>query len=727
MSEAVASDMAARLPGEAETPGLLAERHLSLATMPAERGNRRAALIIVTLSASLFLAAVPFATVPLAQIPAFIPIYESALLLNDLITALLLFGQFSQLRSYPLLALAAGYLFDAFMIIPHALTFPGVFAPTGLLGAGVHSTAWLYTFWHGGFPLFILLYSFLKERQGRGLPLAVSRNPLAAIAGAIAGVALLAAGLTLIATQGHDWLPPMMSGNGYAPALVYVIGTVWTFSLAALLALLRRRGSSVIDLWLSVVMCAWLFDIALSAVLNAGRYDLGFYAGRAYGLVAASFVLAVLLLETNGLYGRLATASDRLEDYAHRLEGRVRERTADLSRSNEMLRSVINERERTAAQLVHAQKMEAIGNLTGGMAHDFNNLLGVIIGNLDVLRATRKGDAEVEELGGEALDAALRGADLTRRLLAFARRQPLQPELIDVNEHVGAITKLLARTLGERVELVVETAPGIWPVLADPAQLEAAITNLATNARDAMPRGGKLAIATGNRQLDADYASLHPEVVPGDYAMIEVSDNGTGIPQDLLGRIFEPFFTTKEKDKGTGLGLSQVFGYMKQSGGHVSVYSEVGSGTTFRLYLPRAAIAGAAEQRAPVKEAPAGHGEIVLAVEDNVGMRRIVLRQLGELGYRAWEAENAAAALAILEREPIDILLTDIMMPGELSGLDLARHVAKRWPKMRVILTSGFPGAKIEGGLSGDGLTRILSKPYRRDDLARALRQALAR
>jgi PAS domain S-box-containing protein len=831
-----------------DAPGVTALDETALSKLPVRSIERRVAFTAVVLSVLAFAAAVPFARVPLARVPAFIPGYEAALAINDLITAVLLFGQFAQQRSRALLALACGYLFDALMMVPHALSFPGVFADAGLLGAGPQTTAWLYMFWHGGFPIFVAAYAAL---DGVGIDPSVVMGRV--ISSAILLVAGLVAALTLAATAGQGALPTIMAGSGYTPAMALVVSCVWAMSLLGLVVLWRKQRRSVLDLWLMVVMCAWVFDVALSAVLNAGRFDLGFYAGRLYGLMAASFVLGALLLETSGLHARLAKARASLQHHALELEARVRARTAELARSNEMLTAEVAERRQaeqellrtrsfldviiesipltlivkdardgryvlvnrageqllghdrnkivgrkvddflpkaeadkisehdqrvlssgqpyevpehsvttwnrgvrlvrkklapvfnergqceyvlgivedvteqrqTEAQLHHAQKMEAIGELTGGMAHDFNNLLSVVIGNIDVLRGFVKGNATVDELAGEALDAALRGADLTRRLLAFARRQPLQPARIDVNELVDGITKLLSRTLGERIEMEVRLAPEMWPVVADPAQLEAALTNLATNARDAMPNGGRLTIATGQRALDADYASLHPEVVPGDFAMIEVSDNGVGMPPDVMARIFEPFFTTKGQGKGTGLGLSMVFGFMKQSGGSINVYSEPGVGTTFRLYLPRAADDGEVETRTVIEEAPPGRGETVLAVEDNAALRRIVVRQLAELGYRPLEAESAAAALAVLEREHVDLLFSDVIMPGELSGLELARTVVGRWPHIGVLLTSGFPGTKIAGSLGEEGTARLLSKPYRKPDLARALRAVL--
>jgi PAS domain S-box-containing protein len=825
---------------------------LFLSTTPAQKGERRIAFALVVLSAAAFIAAVPFARVPLPVIPGFIPAYEAALALNDLITAVLLIGQLKTSRSLAFLALACGYFFDAAMIVPHALTFPGLFSDAGLLGAGAQTTAWIYMFWHGGFPLFVILYSSLKRRTD-DVDQPRPSDPLR-VGWAIATVLGAATALTLLATAGQSALPAIMAGDGYTASMRLVVSLVWALSLVALLMLWRARQPSVLDLWLAVVMCAWLFDIALSAVLNAGRFDLGFYAGRVYGLLAASFVLVTLLLDTSRLHVRLAGAQSKLEDYAHRLEEEIDQRTAEIRLSNEGLRSEVIERRQaeqellqtraflnviiesipltvivkdakegryvlvnrageellghdrteivgrkvhdflpeaeaekidehdrrvvasrqpyeapehsvttrdrgtrlvrkrivpvldeqsqpqyvlgivedvteqrqTEAQLHHAQKMEAIGTLTGGMAHDFNNLLSVVIGNLDVLRGFVKENATVDELAGEALDAALRGADLTRRLLAFARRQPLQPARVDINELVDGITRLLTRTLGEQIEIDVRLAPELWPVTADPSQLEAALTNLATNARDAMPNGGRLTISTSQRTLDADYASLHPEVTPGEFAMIEVTDTGTGMPPEVLGRIFEPFFTTKESDKGTGLGLSMVFGFIKQSGGHINVYSEPGVGTTFRLYLPRAKEGGEVDRRTVIDEEPHGERQIVLAVEDNAPLRRIVVRQLLELGYRPLEAENAAAALAILEREHVDLLFSDIIMPGEVSGLELARVVVKRWPHIRVLLTSGFPGTKLVGSLGEAATAQLLSKPYRKLDLARALHAVFA-
>jgi len=388
----------------------------------------------------------------------------------------------------------------------------------------------------------------------------------------------------------------------------------------------------------------------------------------------------------------------------------------------------ITERRLMERQLMQAQKMEAIGNLTGGMAHDFNNGLGIIIGNLDLLARAVKGNQSAEELCGEARGGALRCADLVRQLLAFARRQPLHPRQTDVNALVNETIQLLGRTLGEHIALTSKLDATLWPVLADPVQLEAALVNLATNARDAMPKGGQLDICTRNVRLDAPYAALSPEVTAGPYVLIEISDTGTGIAPEIVGRIFEPFFTTKPPGQGSGLGLSMVFGYVKQSGGHMTVYSEPDRGSTFRIYLPRAEAAGAQTAAVDDQSEVVGGHETVLVVEDNEHLRRATVRQLAALGYRVLEVADAAAALLVLAGDTaIDLLFTDVVIPGELDGIGLARQAVRRDPGLRVLLTSGFPAARAPGQRTCTTEFRLLGKPYHHDELARAVREVLER
>lgn len=384
----------------------------------------------------------------------------------------------------------------------------------------------------------------------------------------------------------------------------------------------------------------------------------------------------------------------------------------------------VTERRLTEQKLARAQKMELIGQLSGGMAHDFNNVLGVIIGNLDLLARRTKADPIGEELRSEASHAALRGADLTRRLLAFARRQPLRPETTSVNELVDGLAKLLRRMLGENIALMLHLAAEIWPVVVDPAQLEAALTNLAANARDAMPKGGRLDLVTRNVSIDANYAAQHSEAAQGDYVLIEVSDTGSGIPREVLGQIFEPFFTTKETGKGSGLGLSMVYGFIKQSGGHVSVYSEPDLGTTFRLYLPRETKAGIAPKERTGISDVSGGSEAILVVEDNAQLRRATVEGLKLLGYRVLEAEDGEEALSVLESDPdVSLLFSDVVMPGGVDGTELAQRAMRQRPGLRLLLTSGFPDMR--GSSKPMAEYRLLNKPYRHDELARAVREAL--
>jgi hypothetical protein len=418
-----------------------AYQHAFLSTVMAERGDRRLARIVVLASAIGFLATIPFAKMPVLRIDAFIPAYEAALILIDAITAVMLFGQFRWSRSPALLVLAAGFLYDAFLIIPHAISFPGVFSPTGLLGGG-QITAWLYCFWHGGFPLFVAAYAILSARETQQRPPPEDSIDGAVVGLTILGTAALAIGLTVLATHHGTLLPTLMDGNGYTPALTMAVSATWIVGLMALAVVGVQRQHTLLHLWLMIVLCAWVFDITLSAVFNAGRFDLGFYAGRAYGLLAASFVLGVLLIETGGLHSRLAAAKALVDGYARNLEDHVRARTTELEVETA-------ERQKAEALLHQSQKMEALGQLTGGLAHDFNNHLGIIIGNLDLLDELND---DQKELVDDALSAAFNGAELTRRLLAFARRQPLRPARIEINQLIEEITRLLRRTLGEQYE-----------------------------------------------------------------------------------------------------------------------------------------------------------------------------------------------------------------------------------------------------------------------------------
>ena len=919
------------------------DRNIFLSTLPATSRDRKVATGVVCVSAIFFAAALPFSRVQLPHIPAFVASYQSALAISDLITAILLLSQFALLRSRALVLLASGYLFTAMAAIAHALTFPNLFAIGGLLNAGSQTTAWLYIAWHGGFPLCVVGYALLKDEDGgpkiRG---SVGGSILGSL---IAVVAAMTAAIFVL-TEKHQLLPPLIIDDGYAPAAFGVSLTVCCINFAALVVLWLRRPHSVLDLWLMVVVCAWLFDIASSALLNGGRYDLGFYVGRVYGLCAACFVLAILLMENIALQARLShllqtlrlqaaseqqrhTVRERLfssvvessndaiitkkldgtitawnpaaeqlfgytaaeaigrhvdlivpserldelndilarvgrgESVAHHETVRVtkdgrllivalsvsplrsisgeivgaskiarditesRRTQAALTQEIEERRRIfetsqdlvlvtdtkgtfvqvspssmtilglrpeemightamdfihpddlestrqemrfarrgrqmrnfetryvhkdghavnlgwmgtwsepvrrhffvgrdLTEKQAAEAQIRQAQKMDAVGQLTGGVAHDFNNILTVITGTIGILADALAHDPQLSAIARMIDDAAERGASLTKHLLAFARRQPLQPREVDVNTLVSETIALLRPTLGEQIQINPLLAENASPALVDPNQLTTAILNLSINARDAMPSGGKLVIETGNVYLDEDYAAMNRDVTIGNYVMIAVSDTGTGIPAANLERVFDPFFTTKEVGKGTGLGLSMVFGFVKQSNGHIRIYSEEGHGTTVRIYLPRAAGLSDTSVESPASTTIAVGNETILVVEDDALVRRYVITQIESLGYRTLQASRASEALEIIDGpNHIDLLFTDVIMPGSMNGRQLVDAALVRRPGLKTLFTSGYTeNAIVHHGRLDTGVL-LLAKPYRKSDLARMIRMAL--
>ncbi|EQB30379.1 hypothetical protein M529_20160 [Sphingobium ummariense RL-3] len=382
-------------------------------------------------------------------------------------------------------------------------------------------------------------------------------------------------------------------------------------------------------------------------------------------------------------------------------------------------------------QLRQSQKMEAVGHLTGGIAHDFNNLLTIITGNMDIAaRALDKneGIARAQKAIGNAMKGAERAGALTQRLLAFARRQPLSPKPLDLDKVVAGMSDLLNRSLGELVKLEIVTSPGLWPVEADPNQMENALLNLAVNSRDAMPNGGTLTIETANAHLDTAYSAAHAEVPAGNYVVVAVSDTGLGMPKEHLVRVFEPFFTTKEVGRGTGLGLSQVYGFVKQSGGHVNVYSEEGRGTTVKMYLPR--FTGELNAVTDVElgrlDGPGAAGETILVVEDDDEVRAFSAEVLRELGYTVLEAADGTAALRILEQPgvEVDLLFTDVVMPG-MSGRELSDEARKLRPALKVLFTSGYTrNAIVHGGRLDPGV-ELIPKPFTSRALAERVRELL--
>jgi signal transduction histidine kinase len=556
------------------------ERRAFLASLPAERNDRRLAFGVVVISAALFLSAVPFAKVPISPVWAFIPIYQSALVINDVITAVLLFGQFAFLRSRGVLVLAAGYLFTALMAVSHMLTFPGVFAPTGLLGAGPQSTAWMFMFWHGGFPLCVVAYALLKHGE---------REPSRA------------RGCTLLATAGQGLLSPIMQDNHFTSTQVLAIWTVWGLSLLALVVLWRRRPHSVLDLWLMVVMCAWLFDIALAGMLNAARFDLGFYAGRIYGLLAATFVLTVLLVENAKLY-------------------------FELDRQNRSLEAIVHER---TERLLQSEKIATMGSLLAGVAHELNNPLAVVLGQTHLLRESVQEPriaAGVEKI----MTGAERCVRIVRNFLALARQETPERTQVGLNGVVEDSVELLAYELrNDNVEVVLRLADDLPILWADGHQLQQVLVNMITNAHHAVRQ----------RPADARMISITTWSDGVLQVHVEIADTGPA-------KIFEPFFTTKPVGQGTGLGLSLCRGIVDEHGGTITVESEPGQGTTFEITLPvTVRPATSADAPSATATAPPVGRKTILVVDDERDLAEILVEALGREGHRVEIASNGADAL----------------------------------------------------------------------------------
>jgi signal transduction histidine kinase/CheY-like chemotaxis protein len=384
----------------------------------------------------------------------------------------------------------------------------------------------------------------------------------------------------------------------------------------------------------------------------------------------------------------------------------------------------ITEARDTERKLQQSQKLDAIGKLTGGVAHDFNNMLTVIVGTTETLVAELARQPELQSVAKLIDDAAERCGELIQHLLAFARRQPLQPRNVDINGAVLDIAKLLRPTLGEQIEIETILERGITTSHIDPSQLANSVLNMAINARDAMPTGGKLLLETRNVVLDEAYAQANVDVHAGPYVMLAVSDSGSGMPAEVRDKAFEPFFTTKDVGKGSGLGLSMVYGFVKQSGGHIKIYSEQGHGTTIRVYLPPAR--GDADAATSVAAPVAGGHETIMVVEDDALVRGFVVAQLHGLGYKTIDAADSRAAMVHVEKgTPFDLLFTDVIMPGGMTGRQLADEIAKRRPGMKVLYTSGYTdNAIVHHGRLDEGVL-LLTKPYRKTQLAQMMRRAL--
>ena len=537
-----------------------------------------------------------------------------------------------------------------------------------------------------------------------------------------------------------SWLTTSLEGISLISTVAYAPRSGWATAIglpeAILNAPFRRQLVSLLLLGLPIAGLALAAGLLLARHLTRSIETLGEMAAKVGAGGVVEFrrtrfhdadAVGRVLEETSA---ELRRRSQALAELNETLEKQVLLRTAQLSETNSRLQEEISRREESEAQLRQAQKMEAVGQLTGGIAHDFNNMLAVVMSSLNLLRRRlAQGDTAVGDYIDGAMNGAERAANLVRRLLTFSRQHPLSPEIIDANKLLAGMEEVLRRTIPETIQIEMVLAGGLWRSFADVNGLENALLNLAVNARDAMPDGGRLTIETANAHLDDAYAATHTEVVAGQYILIAITDTGDGMSEDIIGRAFEPFFTTKPTGSGTGLGLSQVYGFIKQSGGHVKIYSEAGLGTAVKLYLPRHMQKTAAETSVRLRQADGhdrGAGQVILVVEDDADVRKLTVEMLKELGYTTLAAENGPTALRLIEENPeIILLLTDVVMPI-MNGRELADEAIRRSPGLKVLFTTGYTrNAIVHNGVLDEGV-HLINKPFTLDGLAAKLKAMIS-
>ncbi len=655
-------------------------RAVFLSTLPPGPGARRLALTVFLLTVVMFLAALPFAKTPLGQVWAFIPIYESALVINDLSTAVLLFGQFAILRSPALYVLACGYVFTASITVPHALTFPGLFAPTGLLGAGTQSTAWLYMFWHGGFPLFVIAYAMLKD--GRSGPGWMRGRPRVVVPAAVVALAAVVGGIALLATAGRELLPPVMEGSRYTPAMIFVSSSVWALSGLALIVLWRRRPHSVLDLWLMVVMGAWIFDIALSAVFNFGRWDLGFYAGRVYGLLAASFVLLVLLLENSMLYARLVEV--------HHSERQERRRAQQ-------------------AEEAAAAANRAKSDFLSRMSHELRTPLNGILGFAQLLELDARGPEQ-----REGVEHILRGGrhllGLINEILDIARieagKLSISLEPVSAGDVVNSALDLVrpqAASRGIRLPAAIVCDDH---VMADRQRLQQVLLNLLSNAIKYNRAGGAVSVAC--------------DAAPAGRFQLTVIDTGPGIPPEQMHRLFTPFDrldAPEETVEGTGLGLALSKGLVELMGGSLRAESALGEGSRFTVALPVTESPTRELERTRATAAPedtaSGPSGTVLYIEDNVSNLRLVERIMARRpAVTLLSAMQGRRGLELAQDHRPDLIVLDLHLPdipGQEVLAQLHAHAGTR--EIPVVILSADATPSQVSRLLQQGAQAYLTKP----------------
>jgi two-component system, sensor histidine kinase and response regulator len=662
----------------------LHEASAYLSTLPAQIGERRRARNILLVSVAVFLCAVPFAKLPLPQIWAFIPIYETVIVINDLITAVLLFGQYRILRMRAVHMLACGYLFTAFMAAFHALTFPGLFAPGGLLGAGPQSTAWLYMFWHGGFALFVIAYA----RLGNGRPSGKTHGGTSRMStfASIAAVLVLTAGLAALATAGQNLLPAIMIGNHYSDAMKFVVSSVWLLSLAAMVALWRRPNRSVLDLWLVVAMCAWLFDIALSAVLNAGRFDLGFYAGRVYGMLAVSFVMLELLLENGVLYARLVEVNRHEHEQAEKL----------LAARNE-------------AQAASRAKAMFLAN----MSHEIRTPLNAIVGMSYLALRTELTPRQRDYLQ-KLQQSSQHLLSVVNDILDYSKIEAGGLEIEHSEFDLEALLDNVAALIGDKagakgLELIYDVGQDVPRnlMIGDSLRIGQILINYANNAVKFTERG-EIAIVIRLRERIGDEALV----------CFAVKDSGIGLSAEQIGKLFRSFeqadVSTTRRYGGTGLGLAISKKLAELMGGEVGVESEPGKGSTF-WFTVRIGIGK------PVRKTylpqPDLRGRHVLVVDDSENARTVMTDMLREMSFEVEAAASGQAAIAAVRgaqilNHPYDAVLLDWRMP-DLDGVETARRIRalELTPPPRLAIVTAYGREDLFAQVDADGIDLVVVKP----------------
>lgn len=701
-----------------------------LATYGPERSDRRAALAVLMMSLVVFLVMAPFAKVALPQIQAFLPIYQSAIVVIEVITATLLFGQHGIYRSKNLAVLASGYLFSAMMAVSHALSFPGLFAPAGLLGAGTQTTAWIYFLWHGGFPLFVIAYALIKDDHR--VPVLSNGHFFWVVLPYVIGVFVLVGGLTLLATR-QGVLPVIMAGDVDASAKVIVATMVWLFGFAALVILWRRRPHSLLDLWLMVVMCVWIFDSALAAVLNHGRYDLGWYAGRIYGLLASSVVLMALLLENGKLYAQLA-------DSHHRERGK----TADLQRLTAELGSVNNLLAEKNQQLEQGSRLKS--EFLANMSHELRTPLNAIIGFSEVLKDGLIGEitAQQREFVSDIFDSGQHLLSLINDILDLSKIEAgkmtldLDPQDADVLL-ANSLLIIKEKAAAHAIELQLDIAEPLGPLSLDARKTKQIVFNLLSNAVKFSGHHGRVTLRVQKVTRSAiegwttpQPTSLRMPLPPNAFAEfleIAVLDTGIGIAAEDASRLFQAFSqldsSLSRESEGTGLGLALILKLTRLHGGTVALASTLGQGSTFTVWLPWREVeaqAGGAEQTVPVPAVPGVGRRLALVIEDNERAAELIRRQLEPEGFEIVLAANAKEGLEWLAKREPAVILLDILLP-DMDGWDLLARLKQ----------AGSPAAHIPVvivSIIADackgfflGASAVLQKPVAREELLESLQK----